>query len=262
MEQRGLDTLAALCGGASKARMEENKSNTAPVQKNEVKPAVTVAPTPPPAPATQSVVAPVVQRSVVPASQPVSAPLHPPQQQPVTMDAQQWQALANAAAYGGGNQAAASAAMASILQAATQNPSAFSQPAADPNAVNAMQQVAYYQYLAAAQAQAQMQAHFAGQQQQQTANGSQGTSPPGTSPGSNVQPTFAMDPNAGAQFGFVAHPAANHFQMAPGTFLSFSFSPRLMFGFSPWSRLHIRIKSSCSWGSVLRSSFLATTFSR
>jgi hypothetical protein len=215
MEQRGLDTLAALCGGASQARMEEKKCNSVPTPMNEAKIAVTVTPTP----ATQSVVAPVMQRLADPAAQPVSTPLHPPQQQPVAMDAQQWQALANAAAYGGGNQAAASAAMAQILQAAaTQNPSAFSQATADPNAVNAMQQVAYYQYLAAAQAQAQMQAHFAGQHQ--GANVSQGQSQPGTSPGPNGQPTFSMDPNAAATFGFVGHPAAHHFQMAPGTFTS------------------------------------------
>jgi len=233
MKQGGLDTLAALCGGASKARTTESTTNTAPAA-----PHVKATSAPKPA-------APVVvQRSVAPAVQPVSAPIHSPQQPSSAIDpsVQQWQAIATA--YGGGgvpNQTAATAAVASILQAATQNPGATNfpqQPTADPNTVNAMQQVAYYQYLAAAQAQAQaqVQAHFAAgqQQQQQQAGNNATTGQPG--PGQNGQPNFAMDPNTAAAFGFVSHPAAAHFQMASGTliFASSHVSPssfRLFFAF-------------------------------
>jgi len=163
MKQGGLDTLAALCGGASKARThyaEQNNTSAAnardPKQEQvsegegkemtqRIDPALS-----PGIPMAPSLTQPT-QTSVTAANNVIAAPTTEIPTQ-INSTLQQWQALTPPAPYAVPNQAAATAAMASILQAAIQNPMRMAQPT-DPNSLNALQQIAYYQYMATAQAQ-------------------------------------------------------------------------------------------------------------
>lgn len=150
---QGLEALAALCGGASKARTEESG------QKRAAVPAVPGTP----APANEN-----RQPTMVPPNGPPLLPSPaegaPAPAAPVPVDlaafSPQWPTMA----YGGmPNAAATTAAAAAILQAATTVQGNAPAPPPDPNnPFNAMQQVAYYQYLHA-HAAAQAQAHAAQQ---------------------------------------------------------------------------------------------------
>jgi hypothetical protein len=224
MKQGGLDTLAALCGGASKAYTEEREDEkfTPTYQTGASGPA--------PAPSNQPYIAsrtdtgPHGQSIVQPA--PPVAPTGP-----MDPSMQQWQSLATAAAaYGSVPNPAA---FASLLQAAAQNPAAFQQSPAstvDPNLY--IQQFAYYQYLAAAQAQqmaSQNSQQMASQNAQQMASQNsqqmvsqnsqqmvvavQGPTHPTTQV---VQPAFTIDPNLATPYIYVGHQCPAHHQASSG----------------------------------------------
>jgi hypothetical protein len=187
MKQGGLDTLADLCGGASKA-IENDKENEN-MASNEVISAQTVqensSPTYSSATSTESTVdnhQKGIQSQRVTNSSTSTA----------TNDqqTQQWQApTASSAAF---CQNPASSLASSIFQAAVQNPGMFQQVTANPVDPSLyMQQFAYYQFIAAAQAQ-----QIAIQQQQNASQIQNQTSSAMTAP--NSQPLYPIDPSGAA----------------------------------------------------------------
>mmetsp|Transcript_43009 Transcript_43009/g.48828 ORF Transcript_43009/g.48828 Transcript_43009/m.48828 type:complete len:579 (-) Transcript_43009:22-1758(-) len=168
MKQGGLDTLAALCGGATKARTNDSRQPTPTTLISEQAAEIHMV--------SQTSGSRLSATPITP-SQPAHTPLTtvnvmqaqtPMVPTQLNSTLQQWQAFASATPYANvPSPAATTAAMASIIQAAVQNPVTFSQPT-DPNSFNAMQQIAYYQYIAAAQAQAQAQAQQLPQSQKTT----------------------------------------------------------------------------------------------
>lgn len=197
MKQGGLDTLAALCGGASKAYTEEREDENAAALSNQ-----TGSSGPAPAPSIQPF-SPSPTETVSPGQSIVTVQNAAPVTSAGPMDPsmQQWQSLATAAAAYGSVPNPAS--FASFFQAAAQNPASFQQPPAstvDPNLY--MQQFAYYQYLAAAQA--QQMASQNGQQMVVTVQG------PTHSPASVAQPAFSIDPKVAAPYIYVGHQGPAH----------------------------------------------------
>ena len=208
MKQGGLDTLAALCGGASKAFTDGATNATGQAPSNQAAASSSSGPAPIPSgpPSIAPLTVPIASGQQVGTSEIVqSAPqTAPPQTAPMDPSVQQWQNIASAASYGSVPNPAATAAFASIIQAATQNHAVFPQhiaPTVDPNVY--MQQIAYYQYLAAAQAQ-----QMAAQGQTQAPN-----------PAPVAQPAFAVDPNAATPFALAGRPAAAQFHVTSGEFL-------------------------------------------
>ena len=162
---QGLEALAALCGGETKARTDDQATNTTSTQSNN---SAKAAPAPAPMPTSTTIrpsaSLPSPTAPLLPA--PLDAMQQPPPAVGVDPSFQHWQSMA--AAYGGIPNAATTAAAAAILQAAAVQTGGAPQPhpsPADPNAFGAMQQLAYYQCLhaqaAAAQAQVQAQAQAA-----------------------------------------------------------------------------------------------------
>lgn len=196
MKQGGLDTLAALCGGASKAYTDEREDVNASAPANQTG-SLGQAPAPSIQPYTLS------PTETVAPGQPIVPVQSAPAVTSVPMDPsmQQWQTLATAAAaYGSVPNPAA---FASFFQAAAQTPAPFQQPPAstvDPNLY--MQQFAYYQYLAAAQAQ-----QMASQNGQQMVVAVQGAPHASTSV---AQPAFSVDPKVGTPYIYVGHQGPTH----------------------------------------------------
>ena len=198
MENGGLDTLAALCGGASKAYTDEEENEKAATTADQTLSASSSGIATPPAAFPLVTPRAATQGAGQPATTPQEAQSVPVV---VQMDPsmQQWQALATAAAFGNFPNPAASSAFASIFQAAAQNPTVIQQspaPTVDANAY--MQQFAYYQYLAAAQAQ-----HLATQNSQQSV-----AKPPPQFPSPGHQATFAVESKAVPPYACEGHPVA------------------------------------------------------
>lgn len=206
MENGGLDTLAALCGGASKAYTDEKENEREAPTANQTclmsSSGTTTAP-----PSTSSVAPRTLTQSPgQPAAMPQETQAAAVAVQ-VDPSIQQWQALATASAFGGFPNPAASAALASIFKAAAQNQTVIQQsssPAVDPNTY--MQQFAYYQYLAAAQAQ-----HMAAQNSQQIV-----TQQPSQSPSPGHQQIFAVESNAAAPYAYEGHAVASRHTIVTG----------------------------------------------
>jgi hypothetical protein len=206
MENGGLDTLAALCGGASKAYTDETENEKEAPTANQT--CLMSSSRPATAPPSLSSAGPrtVNQIPGQPATMPQDAQAATVA---VQMDPsiQQWQALATASAFGGFPNPAASAALASIFKAAAQTQTVIQQsssPTVDPNTY--MQQFAYYQYLAAAQAQ-----HMAAQNSQQIV-----TQQPPQSPAPGRQQLFAVESNAVAPYVYEGHPVAPRHTLVSG----------------------------------------------
>ena len=196
----GLDTLATLCGGVQKAYTEETATATATAST--------------PTNDTQSLAASAQSTtSTTPLAAPRNSPdvsvksgdvCQQPQSFPPSTKAdssmQQWQALATAAAFGSfPNQAA----FASMFQSGTPSPAAIQAPPIDPNTY--MQQFAYYQYLAAVQAQ-----QIAVQNTHNTV-----LQPPSQATGHGAISTFAVESNSSTPLMYHGHPLATH-QIVPG----------------------------------------------
>lgn len=205
MKQGGLDTLAALCGGATKARTDEARqpmsTNAAYESKTDTQIA---APTSTPRIAATPIATAQQAQATTSSSNVMQAqaPVAPSQ---LNSTLQQWQALASASTYTSvPSPAATTAAMASIIQAAVQNPVTFPQPT-DPNSFNAMQQMAYYQYIAAAQAQAQ--AHSQAQVQHLPQSQKATFVPSATS--TCIQSTPLVDQRVASTYSLLPSPSGN-----------------------------------------------------
>lgn len=204
MEKGGLDTLAALCGGASKAQTDNGEKSSisnkniseqkqdSGLEADGKETNQTIASAPTPVVASTSIQPSQASTTATANTVPAASTAIP---NPINSTLQQWQAIAPPAQYAVPNHAAATAAMASILQAAVQNPVRVAQPA-DPNSLNALQQIAYYQYMAAAQAQAQQITQA--QRAVPVAAAAPVVNPSGVVGDQNVAATYSYTPSANA----------------------------------------------------------------